>query len=364
MWNKTPLTTRLGIQYPIIQGPFGGGLSSVELAALVSNAGGLGSFGAHNLTSDELHDTIVKIREKTSAPFAINLWIDNEDVAVAKFTQADFDRHLTRLAPYFEMLNVEKPKYPGQFGQKFELQIEALLEAAPPVFSFVYGIPRSEILRACKSRGIVTVGTATNVEEAVALEEAGVDCVVATGMEAGGHRVSFLGRPEDSLFGTLALVQLARAKLKIPVIAAGGIANGRALAAMLILGADGAQIGTAFLACEESAISAVQREAMFSDEARKTVLTRIFTGRLARSIANRMTQELAEFGEDTAPYPIQSWLIGKMKHAAIAQNRHDLISLWAGQTTPLLKKRNAATLFSELVGEVELAIAQIQKPKC
>jgi nitronate monooxygenase len=353
MWKSNELTELLSIEYPIIQGPFGGGQSSVELTATVSEAGGLGSFGANATRPEQIIETVTAIRQKTANPFAVNLWVSDADDSVATFTKAAFDRHVARLRPYFEALEVETPEFPVRFGQSYEEQVEALLTASPPVFSFVYGIPSQTVLAACRDRHIVTVGTATTVEEAVALEQAGVDAVVATGSESGGHRVSFLKAPEDSFIGTFALVQLVRARVKIPVIAAGAITGGHAIAAALALGADGVQIGTAFLACEESAASPSQRDFLFSEGHRETVLTRVFTGRLARSLRNDLSNlgngDLAE----TAPYPVQNWLIGQLKAAAIARGNLDLVALMAGQGVPLLTHRRAAALFEACVRDTD-----------
>lgn len=353
MWHQTSVAQRLGITYPVIQGPFGGGLSSVELAVTVSNLGGMGSFGAHQLSPEQIMLTTLELRSQTPLPFAINLWVNNEDAGVAKFNEREFERHIARMKPYFECLGLTTPPFPKAFGQKFDEQIEAVLEARPPVFSFVFGIPSDTVLATCRDRNIITVGTATSVSEALALEAAGVDCIVATGLEAGGHRPSFHKPPEISLMGTLALVQLVRAKVRCPIIAADGIASRNAIAAALALGADAVQIGTAFLACSLSNASSVHREALFSSEAANTVLTRLYTGRLSRTIANRLTQELAPFENDASPYPVQGWIMSQLRAAAIAQNRSDLISLGAGQIAPLLQHRDARTLFADLVRDTD-----------
>jgi nitronate monooxygenase len=173
--------------------------------------------------------------------------------------------------------------------------------------------------------------------------------LVATGMEAGGHRVSFLRSAEDSLTGTLALVPVVADRVSVPVIAAGGIADGRGIAAALTLGAQGVQLGTAFLACEESGASAPHREALFGEGARYTALTRAFTGRLARGLRNHFLEDMAARKPPLFPYPIQSWFTGTFRQAAMEQGRADLISLWAGQAAPLLRHRKAGALFAELV---------------
>lgn len=355
MWNETEATRLLGIAYPIVQGPFGGSLSSVELAASVSNLGGLGSFGAHIFSPGQIRDLVTRIRGRTTSPFAINLWVDNADPAMAQFDQAAFERHVGRLRAHYAALGLDPPNYPDRFGQNFDEQVEALIEAAPPVFSFVFGIPSPRVLQACRSRGILTIGNATTVEEARAIEAAGIDLIIATGAEAGGHRVSFLQPPERSLVGTFALISQVRDAVRIPIVAAGGIADGRGIAAALALGADGVQIGTAFLACEESGASPLHRAALFSDAARHTQLTRVFSGRLARAIRNGYSEEMAAYADDLAPYPAQNWLTSSLRAAAIEQGRSDLLALYAGQSAALLRHHTASELFGALVQETEQA---------
>jgi nitronate monooxygenase len=326
---------------------------------VVSSLGGLGSFGAHHLNPESIVATVAAMRERTDMPFAINLWISNEDPEVRTFSREAFARTLEALKPYFAELGVPLPEYPNTtpapvWGQRYDEQIKALLESAPPVFSFVYGVPDASVLQECRTRGIKTIGTATTPEEAKHLEAAGVDAVVATGFEAGGHRVSFLRSAEDSFYGTFSLVPLVREAVKIPVIAAGGIANGRSVSAALQLGADGVQIGTAFLACKESAASDTQRSAMFSPMSNRTALTRVFTGRLARSLNTDLVEALRRPGTEyePAPYPIQSWIMAHLKEAAARDNRPDRMSLWSGQCAPLLRHRTAPELFDSLVTEM------------
>ena len=340
------LAALLGIRHPVIQGPFGGGISTVPLVAAVSNAGGLGSYGAHMLPPDDIGDLVANIRKATDAPFAINLWIDDEEPGGLNPTEADFERYWPLFEPYYNELGVPKPPGPTHTGQHYAEQIDALLEARPPVFSFVFGIPDSKVLESCRQRGIVTVGAATTLAEAEALDAAGVDVIVATGMEAGGHRPSFLRSAESSLTGTFALIQIVSSRVKAPVIAAGGIVDRKGVVAAHTLGAQGAQLGTAFLACEESAATPEHRALLFSDRSRHTTLTRSFTGRLARGMDNRWTRELGSRC-DLAPYPLQSWFMAGLKRATAGHT--DLVSLWSGQIAPNLQHRTAAALMASLV---------------
>jgi len=360
MWTDTDVSRRLKLKAPIVQGPFGGGLSAVDLAATVSEAGGLGSFGVHHLSGTQIKATATALRAKTAKPFALNLWIPYQQSDDPPLSDAEFQRSVQTLAPYFKELNVPPPARPVRFSPRYDEQVEALLATRPAAFSFVFGIPEPAILQRCRELDIVTLGAATTPDEAVLLDQAGVDMIVATGFEAGGHRVSFVRPAEESLTGTFALIPQVVDAVKAPVIAAGGIADGRGVAAAMMLGAQGAQIGTAFLACNESAASNVQRDKLFSSDARYTALTRAFSGRLARGIRNRFMNELASHSATLPPYPVQNWLTGQLKPAAIAQNRPDLMSLWSGQSAPLLRQREAAALYASLVEETSRALRRFR----
>ena len=357
MWNKTRLTERLSIQYPIIQGPFGGGFSTSELVAAVSNKGGLGSYGANGLTAEEIVNVIADISSKTSSPFAVNLWVSTEDDDADLVSHEQFEEALRPLAPILQQLGIEAPKAPPVTVHRFEDQVQAILEAAPPVFSFVFGVPPAEVLEECRRLGIITIGTATTVEEGIALDRAGVDAIVATGLEAGGHRVSFLRPAESSLVGTISLVPQVVDEVRAPVIAAGGIADGRGIVAALALGASGVQIGTAFLACQESNASRVHRDALFSERSRQTVLTRAFTGRLARSISSTLSKAY-DSQSQPLPYPLQRQLITQLREQTAGEAAGELTPLWAGQSASLLKTRTAAELFCQLVEETSQRFAQ------
>src|SRR5258705_2328051 len=303
-WNQNRLTTKLGIDYPIIQGPLGG-LSSQRLTAAVSNFGGLGSFGAHALTPEAIKDVIAQIRALTSNPFAMNLWVSMEDEGARKSGQNAFNRSLAPLAVHIAALGAPRPEYEPYSRMRFEDQARILLDERVPVCSFIYGIPPREILEECRAKRIVTIGTATTPEESAALQDAGVDAIVASRFEAGGHRGSFLRAAEDSLTGTFSLVPQLTDMVNMPVIAAGGIADARGVIAALALGAEAVQMGTVFLLCEESGASLLHRQALRGKEAGHTALTKGFTGRLARGIHNRLLEELNQEGTAILPYPLQ-----------------------------------------------------------
>src|SRR5882762_6523406 len=260
-WNRNRLTEKLGIDYPIIQGPLGG-LSSQRLTAAVSNFGGLGSFGALNLSPGEIKEAINQIRSLTSNPFAMNLWVSMEDEGARSSDEAAFNRSLAPLAVHIAALGAPRPEYEPYSRIQFEDQARILLDERVPVFSFIYGIPPREILEECRAKRIVTIGTATTTEESAALQDAGVDAIVASGFEAGGHRGSFLRAAEDSLTGTFSLVPQIADTVNLPLIAAGGIADARGVVAAMVLGAEAVQMGTVFLACEESGASPLHRKVL------------------------------------------------------------------------------------------------------
>ena len=312
-WTENRLTSRLGLQYPIIQGPLGG-LSSQRLTATVSNYGGLGSFGAHGLKPEAIRNVIREIKGHTSKPFAMNLWVSMDDEAAFNSTEEAFHRSLAPLAKHIESVGGALPSYRAYEPIRFEDQVQVLLEEGIPAFSFVYGIPSKQILDEFRRRGVVLIGTATTVDEAIALEQAGVDVIAASGFEAGGHRGSFLQSAEDSLTGTMALVPQVADAVRAPVVAAGGIGDARGIVAAFALGAEGVQMGTAFLACEESGAKTHHRQALLGGRARQTALTRGFTGRLARGIRNRLLDELNQKDTEILPYPLQRTL---MRHLSI-----------------------------------------------
>jgi len=355
-WPASRVTERIGIDHAIVQGPFGGGLSSVELTVAVSEAGGLGSFGVHHLDAAGITAVAAELHAATSRPFALNLWVSNHDVPEQEMTRARFDAAVTRLRPLYDEVGVEAPPYPARFSPSFEEQAAAVLEAAPTVFSFVFGVPDARVLAAFRERGITTFGTATTADEAVALDEAGVDVVVASGAEAGGHRGAFLAPAEDSLVGTLPLVRAVVAEIEAPVVAAGGIADARGVVAALALGAEGVQLGSAFLATEESGARPEHRALLRGAGATHTRLTRAFSGRLARGIPNRLMNDLTNDGP-IEPYPYQGYLLKPVLAAARAQGRTDVVALWSGQGTAVLEHRDARGLYDALVRGTEALLS-------
>ena len=350
-WNQTRVSSILGVEYPIIQGPLGG-LSTQRLTATVSNFGGLGSFGAHGLSPSAIKDVIAEIRELTSKPFAMNLWVSVEDESARSSGRGEFARSLKHIAGHVEALGAPLPDYKPYVPVRFEDQVRVLIDAKVPVFSFIVGVPPKEILEECRMQGIVTIGTATTAAEARVLDQAGVDIIVASGFEAGGHRGSFLLPAEDSLTGTFALTPQVVDAVSAPVVAAGGIGDARGIVAAFALGAEGVQIGTAFLASEDSGASAVHRNALLSEKAQRTSLTKGFTGRLARGIHNQLIEDLNRPGVEILPYPLQRHLVRNLAIPAERAGRADLLQLWAGQSASLSRVSDAKVLLETLVSEV------------
>lgn len=364
MWHDSAFARQLGIRYPIVQGPFGGGPSTPELVAAVSNAGGLGSYGAHNLSPEQIRKTAEAIRALTRRPFAINLWVGAPTYEVGRdLVPAVASDYIQRIKPFFDELGITEPPSAHSEEHDFSEQVEALIGCQPAAFSFVFGIPPEPILKRCRARGITTIGAATTVQEAVALERAGVDMVVATGLEAGGHRPAFMARPNsDTLMGSFALIPQIRDAVSIPVIAAGGIADSRGTLAAMMLGADAVQIGTAFLACDESGAKPFHKQALRSGNAYNTTLTRVYSGRLARYLTNRLTAASGRWPTSALPFPFQSGLTRPLKTAAAAQSNPAIAPMAAGQSGPLVRHSHASELIQSIVSGVERLINSKLEP--
>lgn len=358
-WTKTRVSSRLGIELPIIQGPLGG-LQTQQLTAAVSKFGGLGSFGAHGLAPSAIGDVIAEIRSLTKKPFAMNLWVSMEDKGARTSGRDNFSRARDVLSSHIHSLGGTLPIYKPYTPIRFEDQMRVLLDARVPAFSFIAGIPPREILEECHAKNIVVIGTATIPEEAIALEQAGVDLIVASGFEAGGHRGSFLLPAEESLTGTFSLTPQVADAVSIPVIAAGGIGDARGIVAALALGAEGVQLGTAFLACEDSGASRLHREAILSGKARRTGLTRGFTGRLARGIHNQLMAELNRPGVEILPYPLQRYLVKNLTALAAKRPNSEFLQLWAGQSASLSQESDEAKLLQSLLSDLSSIAGPVQ----
>ncbi|HTO96322.1 MAG TPA: DUF561 domain-containing protein [Myxococcales bacterium] len=345
-------TGRMRIQHPLVLAPMAGGPSTPALCAAVSGAGGLGSYGAAYLPPARLREEIRAIRALTSSPFAINLFVDDG----APLDERALEPARKALERYRRELGLGPPPPPAA-AVRLADAFPVLLEERVPVFSFTFGIPPPQMLDACRKQGIATLGTATSVAEARALEEAGVDAICAQGSEAGGHRGTFDREEEPPLIGTLALVPQVVDAVKVPVVAAGGIMDGRGFAAALALGASAVSLGTAFLRCPEAGTSRPYRAALAEARDDATVITRAFSGRPARGLANRFTKEMA--GAPLAPYAAQNALTREIRTAAAKASNAGLLSLWAGQAAALGRELPAAGLVERILREAGDVIARL-----
>lgn len=352
---QTILTQRLGLTHPIVQAPMAGGGDTADLVAAVGEAGGIGFIGAAYLTPAQITERATAIRARTDKPFGINLFAP----LPAPTSPADASAALDRVAPYHAELGLPPPGTPALGPDAFADQVAAALDCGAAAFSFTFGIPAPDVLAAIKARGMLLIGTATTVEEAVALERAGMDAVTAQGGEAGGHRGTFAvgDAPADfgaAQVGTMALVPQVVDAVRLPVLASGGIMDGRGIAAALALGACGVQMGTAFLTCDEAGVPDAHKRAILAARAHETRITRAFSGRPARGIVNRVIREVAE--EEILPFPLQNALTRPMRTAAAQQGRAEFLSLWAGQGVGLARRQPAADLVARLAEDTDAAI--------
>jgi nitronate monooxygenase len=352
-WTKSRFAEKLGLRYAIVQAPMAGGMCPPALVAAVSNAGALGSFAGALLAPDAIRAGIREIRSLTNKPFNVNLFAFSDPVV----DQAAIARSIAALKPWRDSLGLDPPPLPNRFAESQADQIKVVLEERVPVFSFAFGMAPPDALAAFRAAGTLVIGTATTVTEAKALEAAGVDVVCAQGSEAGGHRGTFIGDFDDALIGTMALVPQIAAAVKIPVLAAGGIMNGGGIAAALALGAAGAQLGTAFLLCPEANLPKAHALAMALVAKRGTRLTRAYTGRPARGVANRFMRDMELAARGFPPYPIQRALTRDILERARALGRDDIPFYWCGQGAALARALPAATLVEALANETAAALA-------
>ena len=353
MGSSTRLTELLGTEHPIIQAGMAGGATTPQLVAAVSETGGLGTLGAAYMSPDAIRGAVAEVRSHTDRPFAVNLFVPEA------FDPSLYDPQEVNapLARYREELGIEAPEEVSDFVQPFEDQFAVVLEERVSVFSFTFGVPDDVQLSALKEAGILVVGTATTVREGLVLEERGVDAVVGQGSEAGGHRGTFIGDFESALVGAMALVPQLADSLSVPVVAAGGIMDGRGLAAALVLGAEGVQMGTAFLPCTESGIHPKYKEAVLAAESEETALTRGFSGKPARGIRNRFMEEMDR--EEVPEYPVQNAYTRDIRAAAAKEDRIEFLSLWAGQAARLGRAVPAAEVVEGTVREAARRLATL-----
>lgn len=340
------LADLLGVEHPVIQAPMAG-VQGSALAIAVSNAGALGSLPCALLGPDALRGELTTIRAQTSATVNVNFFCHAEPPPDAAREGA----WRRTLAPYFAEYGINPATVPTAPARLpfAEEAADVLDDFHPRVVSFHFGLPSAALLARVREWGARVLSSATTVDEARWLEAHGVDAIIAQGVEAGGHRGIFLSDDLHTQTGTMSLVpQIVRA-VKVPVIAAGGIADARGVAAAIALGASGAQIGTAYLLCPEATTSALYRAALVSDDARTTALTNLFTGRPARAIVNRLIRELGPLSDAAPAFPLAVSAIAPLRAKAEALGRTDFSPLWAGQSAPLCRERPAADLTREFI---------------
>lgn len=354
-WPATALLELLEIDLPIIQAPMAGA-QGADLAAAVSAAGGLGSLPCAMLSVADAREDIARIRAATNRGFNLNFFCHVPP-------EADPERETkwhARLAPYYRELRIDPPAASGAARRPFdEAFCQLVEEVRPKVVSFHFGLPRTDLLQRVKATGARILSSATTVAEARVLAASGVDAIIAQGAEAGGHRGMFLTDDVAAQVGTFALVPQIVDAVDMPVIAAGGIADGRGIAAAFALGAAGVQIGTAFLHTPEARISPLHREALRNARAEDSVLTNIFTGRPARGIRNRFIRELGPMNADAPAFPLAASDLAPLRAAAEAAGSADFSSLWTGQAGPLGRQLPAGALTATLAADALHRLRQL-----
>jgi nitronate monooxygenase len=352
MWSDRRVVELFGIEHPIVLAPMAG-LGTVELAAAVSNAGGLGSIGCAIMAPELIAKSVAELRRSTPKPINLNFFCHDPAKADATREHAWHEK----LSSYYRELGIEAatltPRFDlAPFG---DAACTAIEEIRPQVVSFHFGLPESGLVDRVKAAGCKVISSATTVDEACWLEKHGVDAIIAQGYEAGGHRGIFLDpdrkRAVASQAGTFALVPQVADAVSVPVIAAGGIGDGRGIAAALALGAAGVQVGTAFLLCAESATPPLHREALRNAGVNQTVVTNVFSGRPARVLVNRLAAEIGPWSDAAPDFPLPMGELPPLRAAAEQNGFTDFTPLWSGQAAALAREMPAKMLIDILVRE-------------
>lgn len=343
---QTGICRVFGIEVPIIQAGMAGGPATAGLAAAVSEAGGLGTLGAAYMEPEALRKAIAEVQEATGKPFAVNIFTSKDNDDFSRLVEVQ-----RALASFRKELKIDDPKITNSAVWSRQ-QFDICLEMGVPAVSTAFGLLEPEQMEAAKAAGIKIIAMATTVEEAKLAEKSGVDAVVAQGSEAGGHRGTFSleTHPDGAQIGTLSLVPQIVDAVKIPVIAAGGIADGRGLIAALALGADAVQIGTRFLLAEEAGTHPAYQQKVMEANEEHTVITRCFSGRPARAIKNRFLAEFEETGTRPLRFPSHNTVTRDIRAAAAEQGNSEFMSLWAGQSLRLINgKESAAEMIRKIM---------------
>lgn len=350
MWYDNQLTKTLNVQYPIIQAGMAGS-TTPELVASVSNKGALGTIGAGYMSAEKLEEEIQSVQALTSKPFGVNLFVPGHN----DYSPQQVEHMNAWLKPYRRALNLEEPTVNITEEQQFMNAIKSVIKHQVPVCCFTFGLPEQNIIKKLKQANITLVGTATTVEEAIENERAGMDVVVAQGSEAGGHRGSFLPNPQhqQSLIGTMSLVPQMVDHVSIPVVAAGGIMDGRGIVASLVLGAQGVQMGTAFLTAKESGANNIVKQTILNSVETDTVVTNVFSGKFARGVNNDFVKEMNRYDGEILPYPVQNQLTNSIRKSAASNGNKEWTHIWSGQSPRLATAQHVDQLMDNLVKQVE-----------
>ncbi|AJD89746.1 nitronate monooxygenase [Jeotgalibacillus malaysiensis] len=348
-------TKILGIRHPIIQAPMAGGVTTTTLVTQASKAGCLGMIGAGYLSAEQLHEQILEIQKETPL-FGVNLFVPKP------FTidQGEVQEAQERLNPFRSVLGLDQQRASiksfDKLKQTFDQQIDVIISTSVPVCSFTFGLPSEDVVKRLKENGTVLIGTATTVSEAIACEKAGMDLVTVQGSEAGGHRGNFLHHQEESMIGLMSLIPQVSDAVNIPVIAAGGIMEGRGIAASLMLGAQAVQMGTAFLTTSESGAHSLHKDKILSTTEDEVILTRAFSGKWARGIQNTYTLAMQQEQYLMPDFPITNSLTKPIRQAAGQQNNSEFLSLWSGQSPRLAKSESVRELVTRVISEVDILL--------
>ena len=343
MRSKNKVCEILNIAYPIIQAPMAGGITTPELVASVTNSGAHGSLAAGYLSPIELRTAIQKIRTLTDKEFSVNLFIPEKHHA----THQQIKKACEDIQDSCQELSIKIEPVSPPYAPVFEEQLSVIIEENIPIVSFTFGLLDASLIEILKNRNVKLMGTATNLDEAKLLEAAGIDIIVGQGMEAGGHRGTFLGDAETKLLPLNDLISQLSNEIKISVIAAGGIMQSEHIKSVMQLGASGVQIGTAFLTCFESGANSTYKKILLSQTSDQTILTKAFSGKYARGINNKFIQRMKD--KNILNYPIQNALTNNMRKIAKEKSNSDFMSLWAGAGAEHCNEMSASELIKKLI---------------
>lgn len=349
------ITALFSVELPIVQAPMAGA-SGPELAVAVSEAGGLGSLPCAMLSPEQIVEAVGRIRERTTKPFSLNFFCHD----APSLDPAALTRWQQRLTPYYQEHGIEPEPLSALSLMPFDdARCRVVETLAPAVVSFHFGVPAEPLMARVKATGAKVIASATTPDEAALLEAAGCDAIIAQGVEAGGHRGMFATRDVATQIGTIALVPLVVDRVGVPVVAAGGIADARGVAAAFALGAAGVQIGTAYLRCPEVSLNPLYRAALDAAASHETALTNVFTGRPARSIVNRAVRELGPIAADAPAFPSAAAPLGPVRNAAEARGSRDFTPLWAGQAASFATSEPAGELTRRLAVEARSLLGRL-----